>query len=398
MSVVLIDALRTPRGVAKDSGALHSVAPARLLAGLFVALRERTGLDPAEAADAVVGCVTQTGEQGGNIGKTAALLAGWPPSVSAVTINRYCAAGLSALNWAALQAAQGGGCVVAGGVEMMSRVAMLSDKAPLYSDPGVMKQVKYLPLPMVADILATRENMSRDDCDAYAALSQQRAERARAEGRFDRSLAPVKGEHGAVLLARDETIRPGTTVEKLAALKPVFEPGANGLDAVALKQNPDLAEIRHIHTVGNAPCMADGAALALVAHADRAAALGLKPRARILAHAEAAARDGGLTGDVDAARLALARAGLDAADIDLFEVRDSFAAATLHVMRALGAPLARFNVNGSSIALGHPLGATGAMLVSTLVDELQRRGERYGLAAITGAMGVASAMVVEALP
>ena len=394
MTVVLLDAIRTPRGVAKATGALNPVKPVHLLAGILTAMRDRHGLDTGLVEDAVIGCVTQTGEQGGNIGKTAALVAGWSETVSAVTINRYCASGLSALNWAALQAQANDSLVAAGGVEMMSRVPMLSDNGPLYADPEVSALAGFLPLPLGADIVATRESISRTDCDAYAALSQQRAAAAREQGLFARSVIPVRDRDGKVLLDRDETIRAATTPQSLAALKTVYEDGANGLDAVALRRNPDLSKIDHVHTVGNAPCMADGASLALVASERRAKEIGLRPRARILSGVDGASA-GGLSGDIAASRKALARAGLTVADIDLFEVRDSFAAPTIHYMRAMGIDVGKFNVNGSSIALGHPLGATGVMLVATLVDELERRGARRGLAAITGAMGLASAMVVE---
>ena len=394
MAAVIIEALRTPRGIAKPTGALHPVKPVDLLAGVFRAMRERLELDTALVEDAVVGCVTQTGEQGGNVGKTAALVAGWSPTVSAATINRYCASGLSALNWAALQAGSGDSVVAAGGVEMMSRVPMLSDNAPLYADPEISALAGFLPLPLAADIVATREGISRADCDRYAALSQGRAAAAAGQGLFARSIVPVRDRDGRVLLEHDETIRPATTEASLAALKTVYEDGAKGLDAEALRRNPDLSRIEHVHTVGNAPCMADGAALAIVASERRAREAGLVPRARILAGVDGSS-SGGLSGDIAASRKALSRAGLTVSDIDLFEVRDSFAAPTIHYLRAMGISLDRFNVNGSSIALGHPLGATGIMLVATLVDELERRGARYGLAAITGAMGLASAIVVE---
>lgn len=394
MGAVIIEAIRTPRGIAKPTGALHPVKPVDLLGCVLRAMRERLTLDTSLIADLVVGCVTQTGEQGGNIGKTAALVAGWADTVSGVTINRYCASGLSALNWAALQAEAADSLVAAGGVEMMSRVPMLSDGGPLYADREVAALAGFLPLPLSADIVATREGIGRGACDAYAALSQQRAAAARAQGLFARSVVPVRDRDGRVLLDHDETIRAATTAESLAGLKTIFQPGAGELIAEALRRNPDLPRIEHVHTVGNAPCMADGAALALVASERRARELGYTPRARILAGVDGAS-SGGLSGDIAASRAALARAGLGVADIDLFEVRDSFAAPTLHYQRAMDVPLEKFNVNGSSIALGHPLGATGIMLVATLVDELARRGARRGLAAITGAMGLASAVVVE---
>jgi len=391
---VIIDAIRTPRAIAKDTGALHSLTPIDLLAGVLQAMQKRQAFDTKDIADAVFGCVTQTGEQGGNIGKAALAIAGWDKSVPAVTINRYCASGLTAVNLASMQATAADGLALAGGVEMMSRVAMLSDKAPLYSDPATSQAAQFFPLPLTADVLATREGITRADCDAYAALSQARAAAAIDSGRFAKSQVPVVAKDGRVLLERDETVRRGNTVEKLASMKTVYETGAGGLDAMILELNPDLTSVSHVHTAGNAPCMADGAAVALLATAASAKQLGLLPRARIIAHADAGAA-GGLSGDGEATRKALARAKLRIDDIDLFEVRDSFAAPTLSYMRTLGVPVEKFNVNGSSIALGHPLGATGCMLISTLLDELERRNLRYGLAAITGAMGIATATVID---
>ncbi len=390
---MIIEALRSPRGAAKESGALHGVAPVELLAGVLRALQARTGLDSALIEDGVFGCVTQTGEQGGNVGKAACLLAGWSPGLSAVTINRYCASGLSAVNLAALQARDADVLAVAGGVEMMSRVPMFGDHATYYTDRALAARIGFVPPPWSSDLVATREGTTRAECDAYAALSQARALAARRRGR-QRSMVPVKDAAGQVLLDHDENIREGNTPEKLASLRTVYEPGANGLDAWGLEREPQLGAIRHVHTAGNAPCMADGAAAVLVGTAEAARRLGLAPRARILAQAEACVPLV-QTGAVDATRKALGRAGLQVSDIDLWEVRDSFAAITLHYVKSLGIDLERFNVNGSSIALGHPMGATGAMLVSCLLDEMDDRGLRYGVAALPGALGVATAMVFE---
>ena len=392
-TAVIIEALRTPRGAAKESGALHGVNPMELLAGQLRTLQQRTGLDTAEVTDGVFGCVTQTGEQGGNIGKSACLLAGWSPSVSAVTINRYCASGLSAVNWAAQQARDADGLAVAGGVEMMSRVPMFGDKVPYYTDKTIASQIGFVPPPWSSDLIATRHGFSRQDCDAYAALSQARALAARQRGRA-RSMVPVCDAQGEVLLDHDENIREANTLEKLGTLRTIYEPGANGLDAWGLEREPELGRIDHVHTAGNAPCMADGAAVVLLGTEAAASRLGLPVRARILAHADACVPLT-QTGAVDATHKALERAKLTVADIDLWEVRDSFAAITLHYIRSLGLDLARFNVNGSSIALGHPMGATGAMLVSCLLDEMELRGLRYGVAALPGAFGVATATVFE---
>jgi acetyl-CoA C-acetyltransferase len=392
---VVIEALRTPRGAAKETGALHSVTPMELLAGVLRELAQRTGVDTDQVADGVFGCVTQTGEQGGNIGKSACLLAGWSPHLSAVTINRYCASGLSAVNWAAQQARDANGLAVAGGVEMMSRVPMFGDKVPYYTDRALGDRIGYVPPPWSSDLVATRHGFSREDCDGYAALSQARALTARGRGAA-RSMVPVLDTQGQVLLDHDENVRAANTLEKLATLRTVYELGANGLDDWGLAREPGLAQIQHVHTAGNAPCMADGAAAVLIGMAEAATRLGLPVRARILAHADACVPLT-QTGAVDATQKALAKAGLSVADIDLWEVRDSFAAITLHYIRSLGIPLEKFNVNGSSIALGHPMGATGAMLVSCLLDEMEARDLRYGLAALPGAFGVATATVFERL-
>jgi len=393
VETVVIEALRTPRGAARDTGALHGLTPMELLAGILRALQERTALDTAQVADGVFGCVTQTGEQGGNIGKSACLLAGWSPSLSAVTINRYCASGLSAVNWAAQQARDSDMLTVAGGVEMMSRVPMFGDQVPYYTDRDLAGRIGFVPPPWSSDLVATREGTTRQDCDTYAALSQSRALAARQRG-LARSMVPVCNAQGEVLLDHDENIRAANTVEKLATLRTVYEPGANGLDAWGLEREPQLGRIDHVHTAGNAPCMADGAAAVLLGTAAAATRAGLRARARILAHADACVPLT-QTGAVDATRKALERASLTVADIDLWEVRDSFAAITLHYIRSLGIDLDRFNVNGSSIALGHPMGATGAMLVSCLLDEMELRGLRYGVAALPGAFGVATATVFD---
>ena len=392
-NAVIIEALRTPRGAAKETGALHGVTPMELLAGVLRALQQRTGVDTAQVTDGVFGCVTQVGEQGGNIGKSATLLAGWSPYLSAVTINRYCASGLSAVNWAAQQAQNANMLAVAGGVEMMSRVPMFGDKVPYYTDRALGGQIGFVPPPWSSDLVATRHGFSREDCDGYAALSQARALAARSRG-LARSMVPVLDAQGQVLLDHDENIREANTLEKLSTLRTVYEAGANGLDDWGLAREPALQQINHVHTAGNAPCMADGASAVLLGTAEVAAQLGLPVRARILAHADACVPLT-QTGAVDATTQALARAGLRVADIDLWEVRDSFAAITLHYIRSLGIPLEKFNVNGSSIALGHPMGATGAMLVSCLLDEMERRDLRYGVAALPGAFGVATATVFE---
>lgn len=393
---LVLEAVRTPRGAAKPGGALHTLTPAGLLAQALRALLERSRVDPGAVEDAVIGCVTQTGEQGGNVGKVASLLCEASPHMSAVTINRYCASGLSAVNWAAQQALNQDALAIGGGVEMMSRVPMFGDAAPHYSDRALAESIGSMPPPWTSDLVATRHGYTRARCDEYAALSQARAAQARRSAPMP-SMIAVRSAQGEVLLAQDENIRETSTVEKLATLKTVYEDGAQGMDAWALAREPGLSRIEHVHTAGNAPCMADGAAAVLVGSEAAAQRAGLRPRARILASADACVPLA-QTGAVDATRRALARAGLGVDEIDLWEVRDSFAAITLHYIDTLGVPLERFNVNGSSIALGHPMGATGAMLVSCLLDEMEHRGLRYGVAAIAGAQGVATAIVLECLP
>jgi acetyl-CoA C-acetyltransferase len=389
----VIEAVRTPRGAARETGALHSVEPVELLAGTLRALQQRTGFDTGQVCDGVFGCVTQTGAQGGNIGKAASLLAGWSPQMSAVTINRFCASGLSAVNLASLQARDIISTPPATARASLSRVPMLGDQPPYVGDRELAGTIGFVPPPWSSDLVATRHGYSRTDCDTYAALSQSRALAARERGQA-RSMVPVRDARGTTLLDHDENIRAGNTVDKLAGLRTVYADGANGLDAWGLAREPALGSIRHVHTAGNAPCMADGAAAVLLGTEAAARRAGLSTRARILAHGDACVALT-QTGAVDATRKALARAGLAVADIDLWEVRDSFAAITLHYVDSLGISLEKFNVNGSSIALGHPMGATGAMLVSCLLDEMERRDLRFGVAALPGAFGVATATVFE---
>ncbi|MDT2024252.1 acetyl-CoA C-acyltransferase [Methylocella sp. CPCC 101449] len=397
MDAYLVDAVRSPRGVAKPTGALAGVKPVHLLAQTLTALQERVGFDPERLDDLIVGCVTQSGDQGANVGKTAALYAGWSPNLSGMTLNRFCASGLSAVNLAAAQAAANDGAVVAGGVEMMSRVPMFGDNGALFTDKDVAKRTNFVHIGLSADLVATQHGFSREQCDDYAFLSHSRAAAAKADGRFSRALTPIKNAEGAIVLEADETVRSDVTREKLAARDAAFiEVGAKGGDDRLRALFPELGEISHVHHVGNSPQMADGAAAALVVSEKAMKNLGLKPRARILGWSEACTAIT-QTGAVEATRKCLDRTGLRIEDIDLFEVRDSFAAVTLHYIHTLGIPLERFNVNGSSIALGHPMGATGVMLVSTLLDELERRNGRYGLVGIAGAAGVAAVMLVENL-
>ncbi len=395
-SIYVVDAVRSPRGRGNDKGSLRGLAPLQLLGQVLCALRARTPFDPAALSDLLIGCVTQTAEQGTNIGKLASIAADWPDSVPAMTINRYCASGLSALNYAALRAREDGGLAVAGGVEMMSRVPMASDRGPLTHDFAFQAKAGLLPIGIAADVVAQMHGFSRVDCDAWALRSQQRAAAAQ-DGQYFRSIVPIHAEDGAPLLGADETPRRSTTAESLAALTPAFaEMGAKyRLDALAC-QRYGLERLDYVHHAGNSPAMADGASAVLLAAQPALARHDLRPRARILASAEVSVdRTLALTGSVDAARLALARAGLAADDIDLFEVNESFAALMLHFEQSLGISRERLNVNGGAIALGHAMGSTGTALVGTLLDELDRRGGRYGLVAICGAAGLASATVFE---
>lgn len=385
--LVIIDALRTPRGRGHAKGALAGVKPVDLLAAPLRALAERHPA-AAQATEGVFGCVTQTGEQGANIGKLALVAAGYPDAVPGLTVNRYCASGISAVRLAALAAREADGLALAGGVESMSRVPMASDRGPLTHDFDFQKAAGLVPIGISADAVATMEGFSRADCDGYAAESQARAAAARFGG-----LVPVAG------LEADETPRPGTTAEKLAALPPAFaEMGETfGLDAL-MARRLGLSAIDHVHHAGNSPAMADAGAVVLLGTKAAAARAGLRPRARILGMAEVAVdRVLALTGALDAARAALARAALTPADIDIHEVNESFAALMLHYARHLGIGHDRLNVNGGAIALGHPMGATGAVLLGMALDALERRGGGRALVAACGAAGLASALVVESI-
>lgn len=398
MTALIIEALRTPRGRGNDKGALRSLKPVQLLAAPLQALAQRTGLETAQVDDVFVGCVTQTAEQGAHIGKLALMQAGWSDGAPAITINRYCASGLSAVALAAQHAAVCDGLAVGAGVEMMSRVPMASDQGPLTHDFEFQRQTQLVPIGLAADTVATIEGFSRAQCDAYALTSQRRAAAARDAG-FFKSLIAVHAPQGQLLLDRDETPRPQTQAETLAQLEPAFAGlGAKyGIDDLLCKRY-SLKAIDHVQHAGNSPTMADGAAAVLLASPAAAARLGLPPRGRVLAFANASVdRTLALTGAVDATRQALDRAGLTVDDIDLFEVNESFAALMLHYMKHLGVAHERLNVNGGAIALGHAMGATGAMLVGMALDELERRQQKRAVIAICGAAGLAVAMVIERL-
>jgi acetyl-CoA C-acetyltransferase len=395
VSALIYDAVRTPRGKGKKDGRLHEVKPVDLLAGLLEAFRERAGFDPALVDDAVMGCVTPVGEQGAVIAKTALLKAGWPHEVAGVQVNRFCASGLEAVNLAAQKVASGWeDLVIAGGVESMSRVPMGSDGGAWAQDPETNARTGFVPQGIGADLIATLGGFTRDMVDAFAAESQRRAAAAQAEGRFTRSVLPVRDALGLPILDHDEFIKPQTTLQGLGALKPSFgELGAMGFDAVALARYPQVERIEHVHTAGNSSGIVDGAAAVLIGSEAMGNRLGLAPRARVVATALSGADPTiMLTGPMPATRKALAKAGLAIDDIDLFEVNEAFAAVPLRFMQEMGVPHEKVNVNGGAIALGHPLGATGAMLIGTLLDELERRQLRRGLVTLCvgGGMGIAT--------
>ena len=392
----IIEALRTPRGRGNARGALAGVAPVELLAQPLRALAAAQPQACAEAQDVIVGCVTQHGGQAGNIARLAALQAGWSDSVPGVTLNRYCASGLSATLFAALCAQSTGAVAVSGGIEMMSNTPMGSDAAPLFADAELQHRLNLVPIGLAADAVATLEGFSREQCDAYALASQQRAQAALAQGHF-RSLVPVTDAQGTTVLAQDETPRSGTTAESLARTPLAFDKFPEF--SAKLCAQLTLPALTHMHHAANAPATADGASACLLAGEAAVRRLGLQPRARIVSHATLSVnRTLALTGAVDATQWALQRAGLDAQDIDLFEVNESFAALMLHYQRHLHIPHDRLNVNGGAIALGHAMGSTGCALISMALDELERRQQRYAVVALCGATGLAAAAVLERLP
>ena len=392
------DAIRTPRGKGKKDGRLHEVKPVDLLVGVLAELQRRNGFDTAEVDDVVMGCVSPIGEQGACIAKTAVIKAGWDARCAGVQINRFCASGLEAVNLAAQKVRSGWeDLVVAGGVESMSHVPIGSDGGPWAQDPQTSFETAFVPQGIGADLIATLEGFCREDVDAFALESQRRAARAREAGFFDHSVVPVKDAIGQVILAHDEFIKPQTTLEGLASLKPSFdELGAMGFDAVAIARYPQVERIAHVHHAGNSSGIVDGAAAMLIGSEAKGRVFGLTPLARIVATALSGADPTiMLTGPMPAARKALAKAGLSIDQIDLFEVNEAFAAVPMKFMRELGVPHEKVNVNGGAIALGHPLGATGAMILATLIDELHRRKLRYGLATLCVGGGMGIATIVE---
>ena len=391
----IIDAIRTPRGKGKKDGSLYEVKPITLLTTLLNELEARHHLDTSKVDDIVLGCVTPIGDQGSDIAKTAAIAAGWNDDVAGVQINRFCASGLEAVNLAAQKVRSGWeDVVVAGGVESMSRIPMGSDGGPWALDPETNLKSTFVPQGIGADLIATLDGYTRADVDAFAAESQQKAGAAQAAGRFDKSIVAVKDKAGVTILDKDEFIKPTTTAEGLARLNPSFEMMGNmGFDAVALQKYPEAQKINHVHHAGNSSGIVDGAAVVLLASEKAVKEQGLKPRAKVLATALVGTDPTiMLTGPAPAARKALEKAGLSIDDIDLFEVNEAFAAVVMRFITELKVDPAKVNVNGGSIAMGHPLGATGAMILGILLDELERQGKKRGLATLCvgGGMGIAT--------
>ena len=394
------DAIRSPRGKGRPDGALHEVTAVRLSADMLNALRARNDLDPCAVEDVIWGNVTQIGEQGGCLARSAVLLSDFDQAVPGLSINRFCASGLEAVNLAANQVRAGAGeAYVAGGVEMMSRVAMGSDGAAIAVDPELAMKTCFVPQGIAADLIATRYGFDREACDAYAVESQRRAALAWEEGRFARSIVPVRDRNGLTLLARDEYPRPGTDLAALAALRPAFkEMGETmpGFDAVAILRYPELERIEHVHHAGNSSGIVDGAAAVLIGSEAFGAAHGLTPRARIRATAKIGTDPTiMLTGPVPVAERALRAAGMEIGDIDLFEVNEAFSAVVLRFLRAFDLDPGKVNVNGGAIALGHPLGATGAMILGTALDELERSGKQTALVTLCVASGMGAATIIE---
>lgn len=389
----IFDAVRTPRGKGKIEGALHEVKPIDLLTTLFDALKERLNLDTTQIEDVILGCVTPIDEQGGNIAKTAAYYAGWGEDIAGMQINRFCASGLEAVNLAAMKVRSGWeDMIVAGGIESMSRIPIGADGGAMMYDPIVTTKIGYVPQGVAADLLATKEGFSRTELDTFALQSQQKASEAIQNGHFKNSLIPVTDKTGLMVLDYDEFARPNTTLEVLGTLKPSFaKMGEMGFDEMALQRYPTIETITHHHTAGNSSGIVDGAALVLIGSKEKGEAMGLKPRARIVSAAISGTEPTVmLDGATTAALKALKKANMTKADIELWEMNEAFAAPALKFQRDFEIPNEIFNVNGGAISLGHPLGATGAILLGTMLDELERRDLTTGLVALCvgGGMGI----------
>lgn len=400
ISAYIFDAIRTPRSKGKQDGALHEVKPVRLLAGVLQAMQSRHDLDTAYVDDVLMGCVTPVSEQGSDIAKAAVQLAGWDESVAGVQLDRFCASGLEAVNMAAQKIASGWEeLVVAGGVESMSRVPMGSNGGAMFVDPEFALSQKAVPQGIGADMIATLEGWSREDVDRYALESQKRAAYARDNGYFDKSIVPVKDINGLTILEQDNFIKPDTSLEALASLRPSFEKmGSMGLDDVILSKYTRFNQVNHVHTPGNSSGIVDGASAVLIGSEKAGKDLGLTPRGRIVATAVLATDPTiMLVGPGPAAEKCLKKAGLKREDIDLWEINEAFAAVALRYMKDLSISHDITNVNGGAIAMGHPLGATGAMLVSTLLDELERRNLKRGMISLCVGGGMGISTIIERL-
>jgi acetyl-CoA C-acetyltransferase len=395
----IFDHVRTPRGRGKSSGALHEVTPIELVTQVLRGLRGRNQLDTSRLDDVIMGCVSAVGEQGADIARVAVLNADYAETVPGKQLNRFCASGLEAVNTAAAQVMSGqSDLCIGGGVESMSRVPMGSDGGAMASDPHVAYKTYFAPQGIGADLIATRYGISRQDCDSYAAESQKRASEAWAAGWFKNSVLPVRDVLGTTLLDHDEHVRPGTTVEALAELKPAFTTIGEqyGFDSVALQRYPEVERINHVHTGGNSSGIVDGAAAVLVGSREMGKALGLKPRARIVGFASIGSEPTiMLTGPAPSTEKVLKRCGMQASDIDLFELNEAFASVVLRFMQILDIPHDRINVNGGAIAMGHPLGATGAMILGVVLDELERRQKSTALVTLCIGAGMGTATIIE---
>ena len=396
----IYDAVRTPRGKGRKDGALHEVTPAKLSAGVLNALKFRNNLDGHAVEDVIWGNVTQVGEQGGCLARTAVLASDLDQSIPGLAINRFCASGMEAVNLAANQVKGGAGeAYIAGGVEMMGRVAMGSDGAAIAVDPSIAMETYFVPQGISADIIATEYGFSRDDADALAVESQKRAAAAWADNRFARSIVPVTDQNGLTILDHDEYMRPGTDMQALGSLKASFQEMGEimpGFDKIALMKYPHLERINHIHHAGNSSGIVDGSAGVLIGNEDFGKKWGLKPRARIRATAKIGTDPTiMLTGPVPVTEHIMKQSGMAISDIDLFEVNEAFASVVLRFMQAFDVDPSVVNVNGGSIAMGHPLGATGAIIIGTLLDELERSGKGTGLATLCIASGMGAATIIE---
>ncbi len=395
----IYDHVRTPRGRGKPDGSLHEVTALRLAETALRALKDRNSLDTRLVDDVILGCVDPVGEAGGDIARAAALVADYGDHVPGVQINRFCASGLDAVNFAAAQVMSGQhDMAVGGGVESMSRVGLGASGGAWPVDPAIAIKSYFMPQGVSADLIATKYGFSRDDCDAYAVESQKRAARSWEDGRFKPSVVPVRDVNGLTLLAHDEHRRPSTDMQSLAALKPSFVQMGQmgGFDAVAVDAHPDVEAVEHVHHAGNSSGIVDGAAAVLVGSKEAGASAGLKPRARIRAFANIGSDPAlMLTGPVDVTRKVLKRAGMSVSDIDLFEVNEAFAAVVLRFLQAFDVDAAKVNVNGGAIALGHPLGATGAMILGTVLDELERTGKQTALVTLCIGAGMGTATIIE---